>query len=132
MIKGGLIFGNSPSKIPRSLPHTPTALVSIRTWQEDGLGFSIFVSSLDGFPLLVELADDHLGVFVQSDGDDMVFTDHDGNVLPHEIESFNPDTGHLCAWVNVSTLWVDTPTSLYVYYGNSTCSSKQNPMGVWD
>jgi len=89
-------------------------------------------SSLDGFPLLVELVDDHLGVFAQSDGDDIVFTDHDGVVLPHEIESFDPGMGHLVAWVNVSTLWVDTPTSLYLYYGNDSCESQQDPMGVWD
>ena len=72
----------------------------------------------------------HVG---QADGGDFVFTSADGSTkLDHEIESYDPATGKLVAWVRVPTLDYDDDTALYVYYGNAGVADQWNPTGVWD
>ena len=61
--------------------------------------------SLTDFPLQVTLTDASLGLHSRSDGADIVFTAGDGTtVLASEIESYNPTTGALTAWVRVPQL----------------------------
>ncbi|MFE3845564.1 DUF2341 domain-containing protein, partial [Thermoplasmatota archaeon] len=89
---------------------------------------------LTGFPVLisfnsdVDLANDSK---CQDDGDDIVFTNLSGVVLPHEIELFNGSTGKLVCWVksNVSST-VDT--ALLMYYGNPSAGNQEDPSNVWD
>ena len=99
------------------------------------------VSSNDqtDFPVLLSLVDDDLrlvsegGHVAQSQGEDFLFTSSDGvTKLDHEIERYNPMTGELKVWVRVPALSHTTDTVLYLYYGNSVCSSQQNRSGVWD
>src|SRR5437016_9077270 len=59
--------------------------------------------------------------------------------LDHEIESYDPTTGKLVAWVRIPTLkafsYTPAPldTKIYIYYGASTIAgSTENPTGVWD
>ena len=89
--------------------------------------------NLINFPVSIQLsADDELALHAQSDGDDIVFTTYAGSQLSHEIELFNESTGELVAWVNVTSLSSTEDTFLYLYYGNPTCSTQENPSGVWD
>ena len=48
----------------------------------------------------------------QFDGDDLVFTDYDGNKLDHEIELFDHASGDLAAWVRVPLL-VDSADTIF-------------------
>ncbi len=89
--------------------------------------------ALTDFPVLISLSSDaDLAGKVQSDGDDILFTDYSGVKLNHEMEYFDPATGELVAWVNVSILSSTEDTTLYMYYGNPSCSSQENPENVWD
>lgn len=89
-------------------------------------------SSLINFPVLVSFdTDSDLASNVQSDADDIVFTDYSGNKLNHEIEYYDNTTGQLVVWVNVTSLSSTDDTIIYLYYGNSTCGSQENINGVW-
>ena len=96
-------------------------------------------SDLVNFPLLVSLTDValkdtvHAGHVGQADGGDILFTASDGSTkLQHEIESYDPTTGKLVAWVRVPTLEHDVDTDLYLYYGNGSAADQWNLAGVWD
>ena len=90
-------------------------------------------ANLSNFPVLISLpSDSKLALYAQDDGDDFVFTDEIAVRLNHEIEFFNGLTGQLVAWVNVTELSKTRNTTLYLYYGNATCTSQQNPERVWE
>jgi hypothetical protein len=90
-------------------------------------------TDLANFPVLIALStDSNLATHAQSDGDDIVFTDTNGNKLSHEIEAFQSATGHLIAWVNVPSLSSDTDVSIYLYYGNNQSGNQQNPQETWN
>ena len=64
--------------------------------------------------------------FGEADGGDLLFTDENGNTLPHEIEKW--DTG------GESVVWVKMPVfgagrRIYAYYGGA--ANAQNAAGVW-
>ena len=90
--------------------------------------------TLSSFPVLISLSSDTgLSGSTQSTGNDILFTDSAGTTkLDHEIESYTSSTGALVAWVEVPTVTSGTNTVIYMYYGNSTVASQQNPTGVWD
>ena len=90
-------------------------------------------ADLMDFPVLVSLASDaDLANDAQDDGGDILFTKSDGTTkLDHEIEKFDGSTGKLIAWVKVSSLSSSVNTEIYMYYGNATCGSQENIMGVW-
>ena len=92
------------------------------------------VSTLSNFPVLINLASDsNLVSFAQADGDDIAFVlDSDNTQLNHEIELYNDITGELYAWVNIPSLSSTIDTMSWMYYGNPSCSSQQNPEDVWD
>ena len=87
---------------------------------------------LTNFPILVSITDGELATNAQSDGDDIVFTENQGNKLDHEIESYDNSTGTLVAWVRIPVLDGDNDSSIYMYYGNQTTGPQQNKEGVWD
>ena len=90
-------------------------------------------SNLVNFPVLVSVTDPTLIGVAKLDGSDILFTALDGaSKLAHEIETYNPSTGQLIAWVSVPTLSASVDTVLYVYYGNASAANQQNPTGVWD
>ncbi|MFX1469027.1 MAG: DUF2341 domain-containing protein, partial [Promethearchaeota archaeon] len=86
------------------------------------------------FPVLISLIDENLRNHTQPDGDDIAFS-MGGDWLNHEIELFNQsysDThAQLLAWVRVPFLSTTSNTTIMMYYGNSTMSSRQNSTGVW-
>ncbi|MFX1488459.1 MAG: DUF2341 domain-containing protein, partial [Promethearchaeota archaeon] len=86
------------------------------------------------FPMLVSIIDEDLRYHTQPDGDDIAFST-EGGWLGHEIEFYNQsysDTqAHLMAWIQIPFLATDQNTTITMYYGNSTMSSRENPAGTW-
>jgi hypothetical protein len=87
---------------------------------------------LNNFPVLITIDDGTLLSNVQDDADDIVFTDYDGSQLYHEVESYDPSTGALVAWVSVPFLSSTEDTQIYLYYGNSEATNQENAPLVWD
>lgn len=66
------------------------------------------------------------------DGNDLRFELVDGSKLDHEIESYDPLTGKLIAWIRLPSWSLAQQFHLIVYYGNAAIdSSESNPAGVW-
>ncbi|MFW9971968.1 MAG: DUF2341 domain-containing protein [Candidatus Odinarchaeota archaeon] len=87
------------------------------------------------FPVLISLLDSDLHDHVnQSNGNDIAFA-NDTAWLDHEIELFdknyNDTYAQLIAWVLIPNLPTSVNTTIYIYYGNATMNSRQNPAGVW-
>ncbi|MHA1985330.1 MAG: DUF2341 domain-containing protein [Promethearchaeota archaeon] len=87
------------------------------------------------FPFLFSFIDGDLKYKVQSDGDDIAFAT-DGDWLDHEILVFDQDysstEAELKVWVQIPYLYSSKNTTIAMYYGNSTMSSRENAEGVWD
>ncbi|MBE3136909.1 MAG: DUF2341 domain-containing protein [Thermoplasmata archaeon] len=78
-------------------------------------------------------SDTYVELKAQIDGDDFVFVDSTNTTkYNHEIERWDPATGNLTAWVNITSLSNTTDTIIYLYYGNPTCTNQQNKYGTWD
>jgi signal peptidase I len=87
---------------------------------------------LTDYPLLVQVADLDLGANAQTDGDDLVFVDADGLTrLDYEIESWNPGSGALTAWVRLPSVDNVTDTELFLYLGNPGAGDQGDSVGVW-
>ncbi|MHA1967456.1 MAG: DUF2341 domain-containing protein, partial [Candidatus Hodarchaeales archaeon] len=92
-------------------------------------------ANLTNFPVLIDLTDNNLkSGRVQSDADDIIFTDQSGTILDHEVEYFsqNSSLGSLIAWVRVPSLSSISDTNITMYYGNSAVGDQQKPTDVWD
>ncbi len=91
-------------------------------------------AALTNFPVLYSVAGDaNLAAEAQPSGNDLLFTASDGvTKLNHQIESYNSSTGQLVAWVQIPALSNSADTVIYIYYGNASASSQQNPTGTWD
>ncbi len=113
---------------------------SVGTWFDQGdwsfrrpltVDASKVAGPLTDYPLLVQLSDPQLGSGAQADGDDLVFVAADGVTrLDHQIESWDPGTGTLTAWVRMPVL--DAATNrLFLYLGNAGAVDQSDPIGVW-
>lgn len=87
---------------------------------------------LTNMPVMVELDPDSIEYDTTSaGGTDVHFRDLGGNILPHEIESWNPG--------GVSVLWVKVPSigagatseSIWLHYGDSSFIAEQQPAELW-
>jgi hypothetical protein len=90
--------------------------------------------NLDNFPYLLDITTTSFkSGKVQSDLNDILFTDVNGTKLAHEIESFTQSStdGHLLVWVNIPKLSAIEDTLISMYYGNNEISNQQNPEQVW-
>ncbi|GIV28724.1 MAG: hypothetical protein KatS3mg027_2538 [Bacteroidia bacterium] len=89
-------------------------------------------ADLTDFPVAVILTTSNFTYAnAQSAGQDIRFTDANGNTLYHEIEKWNSSA--------TSTIWVKVPqvddtidTIIYMYYGNASVADGQNKTAVWD
>jgi hypothetical protein len=89
--------------------------------------------NLENFPILFHCISNNFSYHAQADGDDFVFVSTDGlEQFNHEIESYITTTGEIISWVNVTSLSSIEDTSLYIYYGNPSCSNQENIVGTWD
>ena len=68
-------------------------------------------AALENFPALIRLSSVY---FRQADGSDVVVTDADGNILPHEVDSVMD--GKVLVWVRVPSL-SGTATSVTAWFG---------------
>jgi hypothetical protein len=86
------------------------------------------------FPVLVSTVDTDLKAKAQPTGDDILFMNNTGfaTILNYEIEQYDGTTGTLIAWVNITQLSSTEDTTFYMYYGNPTVLSQQNPEKTWD
>lgn len=96
-------------------------------------------SPLTNFPVLVSITDPDLrsssnGGSVQNpNGYDIIFTAGDGSTqLDHQVESYNPATGQIIAWVRFPTLSNTTDTPFYLYYDNDSVSNDPSNSSTWD
>ena len=83
-------------------------------------------TDLSNFPVLVKLSAGAPSGFVYADcatdGSDLRFADASGNLLPHEIDTWNA-TGTSMVWVCVSTLAHGADTTFTMYYGTNGVSA---------
>ncbi|MFX0186078.1 MAG: DUF2341 domain-containing protein, partial [Candidatus Hodarchaeota archaeon] len=90
---------------------------------------------LTNFPVLVDLLDKDLQNEAQASGNDIIFTNEEGEQLDHEIEYYNrvynSTHARLIAWVNTN-LSSSIDTIISIYYGNPNAASQENPESVWD
>ena len=88
--------------------------------------------TLVDFPVLVRLDPtriDYAGA--QPQGQDLRFTDANGQLLDHEIESWSPG-GTSLVWVKVPSIPAASgAASIFMYYGNPAATDAQDPAGVW-
>jgi biopolymer transport protein ExbB len=70
---------------------------------------------------------------------DLIFTSDSAgnNLLPWEIDYYDPVGGVLWAWVQIPTLSHTANVTFYVFYGSSSVTTQQNtgsysPANVWD
>lgn len=76
-----------------------------------------------------------LGHMTNPSGYDVVFAlDAAGsNLLNHEIDSYNYQTGEVAFWVKIPSVSASEDTVFYMFYGNSGISTDQsNKTAVWD
>ncbi|MHA3963835.1 MAG: hypothetical protein AM325_009860 [Candidatus Thorarchaeota archaeon SMTZ1-45] len=86
-------------------------------------------TSVNNFPVLIDITDSDLQTDVQNDGDDILFVSG-GHILSHQIELFEKATGHLVAWVKTN-LTGSVNTVVSMYYGNPLLGNMENPADVW-
>lgn len=96
---------------PRKL-YAKKCEISLSSKEQDALG----EESLANLPVLVRLSTAipkfTYADFKEADGTDMVFTDGEGNVLSHEIDTWDT-TGESLVWVKLPSLSANSTLTLY-------------------
>ena len=89
-------------------------------------------TELTNFPVLVRLSpslnDFDYSKCKAANGGDLRFSDDDGNLIPSEVDTWNP-SGTSLVWVKVPTL--TRTTVIHAHYGCATPDA-MNPQDVWD
>ena len=96
----------------------------------DQTNFPVLISST--YSSLATVA--HGGNVQNVSGYDIVFTSdaYGLNRLDHEIDTYDPVTGKLAAWVRIPSLSHTVDTTIYMWYGNpNVANSQENKHGVW-
>ena len=98
------------------------------------INHSLVAGDFSDFPVLINFIDSDLSSKAQVDGDDILFMDDVGvaSKLYHEIEKWDSSTGELICWINIISISSSADTSIYLYYGNPSCASQENPGGTWN
>jgi hypothetical protein len=96
------------------------------------------IETLINFPLLVSLKDPDLrhinrgGKMIHLKGNDIRFSKMDGETpLLSQVESYNPETGELLAWVLIDTLKPFNENLLYIYFSRAEISGLM-PDLIWE
>ena len=123
-----------------ALPH-PVAASYARGAQFEVAGYDASKPALSGFPVLVRIANDSPSGFAYSQlqspstGADLCFIDMDGNGLPFEIDTWDPDGASL-VWVTLPSM--EHGTQFVMCWGSATSGKTvcaDNPFagyyGVW-
>ena len=94
-------------------------------------------SPLSNFPVLVKLHEAELrdvsngGNVETGAGHDIVFTDNNDVVLNHELDSYNPATGEVLAWVKIPVLTPGQAYNFKVWYGNASQNTSTSSASTW-
>ena len=64
-------------------------------------------------------------------GYDIVFTDPNNSKLDHQVESYDPVTGTIVAWVRVPQLSATSTTAIKIMYGNQAVTSDLSTEATW-
>src|SRR5437870_867444 len=126
------------------------------TIDHNKVGNSGAPTTLADYPFVYDVTDANLkttgngGRVTNANGWDIIFRAFDADnpganicgagvtvcTLDHEIESYDPTTGKLVAWMRIpvlNTISASSDTKIWIYYGDSgVTASTQNPTGVWD
>jgi hypothetical protein len=129
---------NTPIPIPPTAPPPPSPdepwYNPLWPWRKQiTIEASMVVENLNNFPVLIYIQGDRdIGLFAQSDGDDLLFTSADGvTKLAHEIETYSASKKLLVAWVNVPQLSATGDTQIYLYFGNPIAGNQENNSALW-
>lgn len=89
--------------------------------------------TLHHFPVMVIIKDAELksasngGMVVSESGADIRFTKDDGvSLLNYEIETYNPATGDLLAWVEMDSISHGNPPSVFLYFSNKFAANESS------
>lgn len=94
--------------------------------------------NLNNFPILFKKTADVFktvangGLVENPNGYDIMFTDTNGNPLNFQLESYNPSTGEVIAWVNVPSVSASSNTNIRVYFGNPNINTDPSTTATWD
>ena len=94
-------------------------------------------SDLIDFPLLVKYTHNDLksttngGKVISANGYDIAFTDASYNPLRFELNSYNPGTGEVIAWVRVPVLSSSVGTDIHMLYGKAGITTNLSSPDTW-
>jgi hypothetical protein len=88
--------------------------------------------NLSFFPVLVNITQAEFSLKAQNNGNDFVFLDENEDVLSHEIESYDSNSGSLIAWVKLPKISHNTDTVFWLYFGNPACSNQEQIQDTWN
>ena len=90
-------------------------------------------TEIHNFQALVKLTGSNYGFsyddYSLRDGSDLWFTDSAGNLIPHEIDTWNPD-GDSFVWVKIPTL-ADHKTRIVMHWGEERTAEQISSESVW-
>ncbi len=94
-------------------------------------------SPLNDFTVLIHFTAPELRVAanggkVQSAlGHDMIFTDTFNVKLEHELDTYDPVTGEVVAWVKIPTLTPNQDETIKIWYGNANQTTSTSSTSAW-
>lgn len=110
-------------------------------WYDDDPWTRRIVIDIDGTGLAapvvdaavpVRVTDTDLTANLQADADDVRFTAADGTtVLAHQIETWDPGSDTLTAWVRVPNVAAGGTTQIHLYYGSAGAPDQAEPRALW-
>ena len=117
-----------------------TSITDVGWWDTDWeyrkmiiIDHDYVTETLTDFPVFINITDNDLKAHAQNDGDDITFVNENNTLqFSHELESYDSKNGTLVAWVNVTKVYANRDTYFFMYYGNATVGSQENPTGTWD
>lgn len=88
--------------------------------------------TLNDFQVLVELSGTDFMNEIQTDCEDIRFTDADGNSLSYWIEEFNEGLKYARIWVKVPEIPANSKTGIVMWYGNPSADSASDGDAVFE
>lgn len=120
---------------PREDPNYDKDDVSmLRESAEISVSGFVSASGLVDFPLLVRVSEERIKGFLYSRtsvrGDDICFTDENGKVIPHEVDTWNPG-GESLVWVKVPYLSTGTKIRMHWSLRQGYVAPDNDSESVW-
>ncbi len=117
--------------------NVPSVSFGFNYFAELSISQAYGTGNLNDFPLLVNISRDFLrsvgngGHVINPNGFDIVFADNNSQILNHEVESYDPLTGNLVAWVRIPELSSSGTTTIRILYGNPAITTDQSTEDTW-